>query len=130
MCIAFQSLSIKRRRKIIASFYHLGVVAVSLIGIKAGTILNSYSLLNVSASFLLGHILTFRIIPISRWIQEKLIQEAICFGCGAVIELVSLYRCGCGYSHYKERHVFSPCPMCGKYFLWITCPECETSIPI
>lgn len=114
----------------IAFSYNIAVIGVSLGIISFGKYIGSESLTGVAAFLLLFHTLTSRIIPISRWIEEALIPEAICYGCGAVIELVNLYRCGCGFVSHEERHVFSPCPMCGKYFLWISCPECETSIPI
>ena len=83
--------NIKTKRKIIAFIYHSGVLSISLIGIKAGTAFNSPELLNISAIVLLAHLLTFRIIPILRWIQEKLIRETTCYGCGALIELYGLY---------------------------------------
>ena len=125
-----QILSIKKKRLIIGFFYHVGIVSMSLAGSKVSTITNSPALLHISSLLLLFHIVTFRIIPISRWIQEKLIQEATCFTCGTVIDLVSLHRCGCSFIGYKERHAFSPCPMCKKQFLWVVCPVCEISIPI
>jgi len=130
MCMDWQSYTIKTKRKIIAFIYHSGVISISLIGIKAGTAFNSPGLLNISAIVLLAHLLTFRIIPILRWIQERLIREATCYGCGAMIALDGLFRCSCGYMSHRERHVFSHCPMCSKYYRWITCPACETSIPI
>lgn len=126
----FSSWNVKNRRQIISFLYHLALLAVSLLGIRVGSALGNQSLLNLSACLLAFHLLTFRVIPISRWIQERLISEAVCFACGQEVELVSQYRCGCGYIAPRERHVFSPCPMCGQRFLWIICPACETSILI
>ncbi len=114
----------------IAFAYHFLIGAVCLTGIYAGIAVNSHRLTEGSASLWLADILTFRAIPVSRWIEEKLIPEARCFGCGTIIDLVGLYKCGCGFLSHKERHIFGPCPMCGKTFSWIICPECETSIPI
>lgn len=124
------TISIRRKRRLIALCYHFGVVAIVVVVAKIGMVADNTLLINMAAVVLLSHLFTFRIIPVSRWIQKRLISEAICLSCGAVIDLVGLYRCGCGFLSHKERHVFSPCPMCGKTFSWINCPECETSIPI
>ena len=125
-----QYLGVKRKRQIIAFCYHAGIIAISMSGIKLSILINSPELRQVSSIVLLLHLLTFKVIPISRWIQERLIPEASCPGCGAVIELVGLHRCGCGFISHVERHIFSDCQMCGKSFLWIVCPECDISIRI
>jgi hypothetical protein len=123
-------LSIRTKRRLIAFCYHTGIVVFCIGLMKAGEIIGSTVMPEVAAAVLLGDILTFRIIPLSRKLQELLIPEAVCFGCGTVIGLLGIYRDGCGYQSYKERHVFSPCPNCHKYFDWIECPACQTSIPI
>jgi len=126
----FSSWNVRTRRQMISFLYHLAVLTSCFLGIEVGSALGNQSLLNLSVCLMVFHMLTLRVIPISRWIQERLISEAVCFACGQEVELVSQYRCGCGYISPKERHVFSPCPMCGKCFLWIVCPACETSILI
>lgn len=118
----FSSGNVKTRRQMISFLYHLAVWTVSLLGISAG--------INLMFYLLAFHLLTFRVIPIVRLIQEALIPEAVCFACGQEVELVNQYRCGCGYISPMERHIFSPCPMCGQSFLWVICPACETSILI
>lgn len=115
-------MSIKTKRRIIAFLYHAGIIAITLIGLKIN--------IPFFVGLLLFHVLTYRMIPVLRWIQEKLIKDVVCYTCGTEIDLINQFRCSCGYMPYKERHVFSPCPMCRKYFLWITCPLCETSILI
>lgn len=112
----------------IAFCYHLGIITISLAGMTIGVFLNSPGLVGVSVILLMLHLLTFRIIPVSRWIQESLIREATCTICGAEVELVNLYKCGCGYTHVW--HAFSPCPMCRASFQFVICPECESSIPV
>lgn len=119
----WHSTSIRLRRRLIVITYHAMVVLVSFAGFEVG-------LSKLSTGLLLADILTFRIMPVSKWFEETLLPEARCFGCGNPVSMVSAFRCGCGFVPYKERHVFSPCPECGKTFAWITCPECETSIPI
>jgi len=126
----FSSWNIKTRRQMISFLYHLAVLMFSFFGIEVGFALGSNGLINLSACLFAFHLLTFRVIPISRWIQEQLIQEAVCYACGQEVELVNQYRCSCGYISPRERHVFSPCPICGKCFSWIVCPVCETSILI
>ncbi|MBI5695304.1 MAG: hypothetical protein HZC51_06115 [Nitrospirae bacterium] len=121
-------MGVRTKRRIIAFCYNVGIVTVCLLMAKAGLALDRCSLLEVSGAVFIGHILTFRVIPVSRWLQEALIPEAVCFGCGTPVELVGQFRCGCGFVPYKERHAFSPCPMCGKLFSWVVCPSCETSI--
>ncbi|MHB8174775.1 MAG: hypothetical protein ACYDFU_10005 [Nitrospirota bacterium] len=121
-------MSIKGKRMMIAFCYHLGIISISLVGVKIGAFLDSPGLVGVSVVLLALHLLTFRVIPVSRWIQESLIREATCTICGAQVEIVNLYKCGCGYT--QARHAFSPCPMCGTSFQWVICPECESSIPI
>lgn len=128
--LAGMYLSIKRKRQLIRLTYHGGVISSGLVGTKLAVAINSSGLFNLFALLLIAHILTFRLISVSRWIEEKMITEATCLSCGTAISLVGTYRCGCGFISYKERHVFSPCPMCGKFYLWVTCPACETSIPI
>jgi hypothetical protein len=130
LCSILESLSVRSKRRVIAFSYHFLIGAVCFTGIYAGRAVNSSCLVNGSASMLLFDILTFRVIPVSRWIEEKLIPEAACYNCGAAIGLTQAYKCSCGFLPHKERHIFSPCPMCGKTFSWIICPECETSIPI
>lgn len=125
-----QNVSIRNKRRIIAFSYHALIAGISVASILAGQALSSPCFIKASITLLIADILTFRVIPVTLWIEEKLIPEAVCYGCGAAIDLVGLYKCGCGFLSHKERHLFSPCPMCGKSFSWITCPECETSIPI
>ena len=123
-------MSIRAKRRLIVFCYHAGIVVFCIGLAKVGSIDGNAAMSEVAGVIILGDILTFRIIPLSRKLQELLIPEAVCFGCGTAIELVGIYRDGCGFQSHRERHVFSPCPMCGKYYSWITCPVCETSIPI
>ena len=123
-------LGIRRKRQLIAFCYHATIITISLGGVEFSIMINSPDLHQVSSIILLLHLLTFKVIPISSWIQEKLISEGSCPGCGAVIELVDLHRCGCGFLSHEERHIFSDCQMCGKSFCWIVCPECDISITI
>jgi hypothetical protein len=125
-----QEVSVRSKRRIIAFTYHALIAAIGFTGIIVGQALSSSCLIRASATVLIADILTFRVIPITLLIEEKLIPEAVCYGCGAMIDLTGLYKCGCGFLPHEERHIFTPCPMCGKTFSWITCPECETSIPI
>jgi hypothetical protein len=126
----FSLWGIKTRRQLISLIYNLAIWVFSLLGMKAGAVLGSQGIIKLSAALLGFHLFTFRLLPISLWVQQQLIREALCPSCGQAIELIGQYRCGCGYMSPMERHVFSPCPLCGKCFRWLTCPACETSILI
>lgn len=123
-------MSVRGKRRLIVFCYHAGIAIFCIVLAKSGEIVGSALMPRIAGAILLGDILTFRLIPLSRHLEELLIPEAVCYSCGTVIDLVGSFRCGCGFLSHKERHVFSPCPMCGKVFLFLTCPSCETSIPI
>ncbi|CAG0973863.1 hypothetical protein ANRL2_01863 [Anaerolineae bacterium] len=123
-------MGIRLKRRLIAAAYHCFVITVSLAGAKTGIAFGSEFVFQSAIALFILHVLTFKVVPVSRRLQERLIPEAACFGCGTSIELVGRYKCGCGFISYKDRHGFSPCPNCGKGFLWVVCPACETSIPI
>lgn len=122
------SLSISSKRWLIACGYHAAIIASSLILTKLGTALENETIGMFAIGLLISDVLTFRLIPISRWIQESLIQEGTCYGCGAVVEFIGRYKCSCGYLSPKDRHIFSPCGLCKKSFRFAVCPKCETSI--
>ncbi|MBI1912104.1 MAG: hypothetical protein HYS21_08890 [Deltaproteobacteria bacterium] len=123
-------MGIRLKRRLIAAAYHCSVITVSYAGAKAGIAFGSELVFQSAIALLIFHALTFKVVPVSRRLQERHIPEAPCFGCGTSIELVGRYKCGCGFIPYKDRHVFSPCPNCGKRFLFMVCPYCETSIPV
>jgi hypothetical protein len=79
---------------------------------------------------LVVYALTLRLNPLPRLVQMRLIRQATCGECGCIIDLVDSWRCGCGFTTWRPRHVFSPCPHCGKVFRWLACPGCQASIPI
>ncbi|WKZ32784.1 MAG: hypothetical protein QY316_12890 [Thermodesulfobacteriota bacterium] len=123
-------MGIRLKRRLIAAVYHCSVIAVIYTGAKAGSAFGSEFVFQSAIALFIIHILTFKVVPVSRRLQELLIPEASCFACGATVDLVNRYKCGCGFLSFKDRHAFSPCPNCGKGFLWVVCPACETSIPI
>ena len=125
-----ETLSIRAKRRLIVFCYHAGIVVFCIGLAKVGSIDGNTVMPEVAGAILLGDIFTFRLFPLSRHLEAWLIPEAVCFSCGNVIELMGIYRCGCGYQSYKERHVFSPCPNCHKFYDWIECPVCQTSIVI
>lgn len=63
-------------------------------------------------------------------LRMLLMKEVHCPACGYVIDPVGYWRCSCGFSAPRERHVLAPCEKCGKVFNWIQCPACEMSISI
>lgn len=123
-----EAMRIKDKRGWINFLYHVSVIVISLGMIKLGCVTGFHVMIRFGIFVLIAHVLSFRILPVSRFIQEALIKRAGCTVCGAEVELENLYQCSCGYT--QVRHAFSPCPMCGTEFQWITCPECGSSIAI
>lgn len=123
-------MGLRLKRRLIAVAYHSLVITVCYAGVRTGIAFGSEFLLQSAIALFVLHFLTFKVLPVSRRLQEWLIPEAACFACGSTVDLVNRYRCGCGFIPHKDRHAFSPCPNCGKGFLWVVCPACETSIPI
>jgi len=82
-----------------------------------------------SGYLLILHILTFRLIPIDRYIAQWLIRSATCYLCYQRTALDSFWRCGCGFQGYAPRSALSACPECGKLFKWVVC-ICGTTLPI
>ena len=123
-------MGIRAKRRLIVYCYHAGIIVGSIGLIKLGAVIGNNLMPKIAVAIVIGDALTFRLLPLSRHLCEWLMPEAVCYSCGTVIELVGIFRCGCGFISHKERHVFSPCSMCGKYFSWLSCPICETSIPI
>ena len=73
-------------------------------------------------------LLTFKIFPIVRFIQARLIPTVQCSHCqGNPIPLKDHWQCSCGYSSQISRHVFLPCTQCGKIFTFINC-DCGIGI--
>ena len=123
-------MGIRLKRRLIAAAYHCSIITLCYAGLRAGSAFGSEFVFQTAIGFFIIHILTFKVVPVSRRLQEWLIPEAACFACGSTGDLVNRYKCGCGFISFKDRHVFTPCPNCGKGFLWVVCPACETSIPI
>lgn len=123
-------MSIRMRRQLITFVYH-GVIVLIAVSIMAmGEAFGMPRLIGWGLGVFGFHVLSFRIIPMSRWVQEWVIQTATCSGCGHVWDLTNFYRCGCGFVPDAERHAFRPCPHCGKIFSWLECRNCQTSIPL
>lgn len=123
-----ENLSIRDKRQWISFLYHVSIISISFLLFKLGTISDVRILTHLAIAVPLAHLLSFRIFPISEWIQEKLIQKANCGICGTEVELENLYQCTCGYT--QVRHAFRPCPVCHTVFNFIVCPECDASIMI
>ena len=123
-------MAIRAKRRLIVFCYHAVIIVGSIGLMKLGAAIGNNLMPKIAVAIVIGDALTFRLLPLSRHLCEWLMPEAVCYSCGTVIELMGIFRCGCGYQSYKERHVFSPCPMCGKVFLFIECPVDGTTIPI
>lgn len=123
-------MTLRTKKCLVALMYHGGVVLTGMIGSLLGIATSSQEITLLFSAVLFLHLLTFRLNPLGRLIQEKTIQEAECPGCSYVIDLVDSWKCHCGFNLREPRHAFSPCPNCGRVFGWIDCPYCDTSIPV
>lgn len=124
-------MSVLLKKRIVTFFYHLLVVIVVVVTTAIGKNINNQTMVNIAMLTLWADVLTFRLIPLSRYLTQWIISTAACYGCGHVIDLKSLWQCsGCRFRSFKERHLFKPCVQCGKVPKWLICPVCETSIPM
>jgi len=101
------------RKRLIALIYHAIIFAVAVAGIKTNN--------NWMVAIGIFDLLTFRLFPISNFIQSILVNTAHCSNCQETINLKSFWGCSCGYAPPIPRHIFLPCPQCGKTFSFVTC---------
>jgi hypothetical protein len=123
-------MSLKGKRFLLGAYYHGLALILCLAGLLLGEVARAPALAGLAVLGLLVHILAFRLDPVGRFIQERLIQQAECPACGDVVDLVDTWSCACGFVTWRPRHAFSPCCNCGRVMSWIVCPGCEASIPI
>ena len=116
------------RRWAVAAGYHLGIFTITCVGVALGNSMGNLGLVKGFIIFFLIHILTFKLIPIYRLLQERLIPTFRCPACGYQIDLVQHWKCSCGFVPGHPQHVFSRCRNCGKNFAWIPCPNCGAGI--
>lgn len=122
----FDSLSIKARKAIIFLCHNWLVIGLCLLGVFLGQLLHIDGLTTISSILLVAHLITVRFV--SQWLQEKLIRDVACPGCGNEIDLIGIYRCACGYQSPNNRSALSPCEHCGKTFEMLRCDCCGTSL--
>ena len=123
-------MSLRSRRQSLTLALHLAVALLCACGMVAGLASDHEDVFVLSGVTLLGYVLTLRLNPLPRLVASRIIRQTECPACGQVIDLVGIWRCGCGFVTWRPRHAFSPCPNCGKIFRWLVCPSCEASIPI
>jgi hypothetical protein len=121
-------MALRRARLSAAVAYHASILLTGLLLAFTGYLFNLSALFDAGAMIILVHLLTFRLLPFDRLFQQRMVRSYTCSACGLAIDLCNSWSCkgkGCGYT--AERHLFSPCPQCGKGFAWVNCPRCETS---
>ncbi len=112
--------SLRWQKRLIATAYHSIIFGIAMTGIE----INEPWLVWIG----IFDLLTFKIFPIARFIQAKLIPTVQCSHCqGNPIPLKDHWQCSCGYISQTSRHVFLPCPQCGKVFTFINC-DCGIGI--
>lgn len=120
----------RTKRRLIVFCYHASTVTVAGLLALAGGATNNTALATAGGLLFWGNLLTWRIVPIGRYLVERLVSTALCPLCGEGIDLVSFWRCGCGFTSPRPRHVLSLCPECRKGFQYLVCPICQMSNPI
>jgi len=112
--------SVRRQKKLIALFYHTAIFVIYTIGIDT----QNHLLVFIG----IFDLLTFKIFPVVRFIQKALITATHCPNCQKQVPLTNRWQCTCGFAPYTPRHIFLPCPNCGRDFNFINCPRCDTGI--
>ena len=123
-------LSLDDRRLQLRLLYHLAVAGPVGLALAVGTAGQLEGLVATGIAILVFHLLTFRRSPLIPLLERAVLTLQGCPVCGYVISLNNWWRCSCGYTGFRERHVLAPCRNCGKEFSWLTCPNCETQIPL
>ncbi len=80
--------------------------------------------------FLANIVLTFWLVKIGLQLQKAIIPSVTCRNCGTEIDLVDIWKCGCGYALDRPRHAFDKCKECGAQMSYFNCPKCDVSINI
>lgn len=120
-------MDLKQKRYLIAFLFHLGLLAVAVSLMYAGSYIPT--LVDIGGFILIFETLTFRRLPLDRLLQQKLLRE-FRHRCGFVVPLRSSWRHFCGYTN-PPMHAFSRCqsPDCERGFSFIVC-QCGEGIPI
>ena len=105
--------SLRWKKRAITMIYHSIIFAIVMLGV------------NMDEPWLVWigifDLLSFRIIPVDRFIQSKLIPTTQCSHFHNSISLKGHWQCSCGYISQIPRHVFLPCAQCGNDFTFVTC---------
>ena len=65
----------------------------------------------------------------THYILATFVSAVRCPGCHEVHPLVSRWGCGCGFTDYRERHLYRfRCPKCGDRIGYLNCRRCEATI--
>ena len=123
-------MSLKRKRQMLALAWHVTIMVLFFAGMAVGGASGRENLFVLSGVAFFACALTLRVNPLPRLLGSWVIRETHCRECGQPIDLVGLWKCGCGFTTWRPRHAFSPCPNCRRIFSWLVCPSCEASIPI
>ena len=81
-------MPLRAKRFLVSFFYHSCVVTIYLIGFFSGVATRNIDSQLLFFGLLLLHILTLRLNPLGRLIQQALITRTGCPGCQRSIELV------------------------------------------
>ena len=110
------------KRKLITATY---VVVTTILLAYLQEALNSTFLAFVAVA---NVFLTFKLLRIGVQLQKALIPSITCRNCGTDIDLMSLWKCSCGYTLDHPRHAFDKCKDCGAKMSYFNCPKCDVSI--
>lgn len=115
-------MNIRCQKRLIALVYHSIILVLFVVGMNTAN-----SLLIIIG---IADLLTFRKLPLVKNIQAALLKMVNCPNCQKELALTDHWQCSCGYSFQTQRHIFLPCPNCGKSFTFIACSNCDATILI
>ncbi len=113
-------MSLRWKKRAVAAVYHLTILVMAIVGVE----INEPWLVWIG----ILDALTFKMFPVARYIQSKLITSTTCAHCHKQISLVDNWQCACGYICQVDQHVFSPCTQCGKIFTFLNCEHCGMGV--
>ena len=117
-------MTLRSKRRLLALALHVTIMAILYAGMILSATSGRENLFVFSGVAFFGYALTLRVNPLPGLLQCSIIRQTDCPDCGQVIDLVGVWRCGCGFRTWRPRHAFSPCRSCGKIFRWVVCPNC------
>lgn len=121
-------MSLRAKRFLLRVGVHSLMLVLLFIGLLASALSDDASNTGFFVILVFIYLATLRVNPVPKLLEQWMIQDAECPHCGEVIDLVSIWSCGCGFVTWEPRHGLSACPDCRKVYDRLQCPRCDASI--